>query len=62
MRRYGVVIKFLAAAAVATASAPAPELPLAICEDILQVLRRLQNRCARGGRLSHPGEPGIEID
>ena len=45
MRRYGVVIKLLAAAAVATASAPAPELPLAL-----------------GGRLSHPGEPGIEID
>ena len=34
MRRYGVVIKLLAAAAVATASAPAPELPLARCEDI----------------------------
>ena len=34
MRRYGVVIKLLAAAAVATASAPAAELPLAFCEDI----------------------------
>ena len=34
MRRYGVVIKLLAAAAVALASAPAPELPLAFCEDI----------------------------
>ena len=34
MRRYGVVIKLLAAAAAATASAPAPELTLALCEDI----------------------------
>ena len=54
MRRYGVVIKLLAAAAVATASAPAAELPLAFCEDIevidTKVLTKIELAAPIGGR------------
>ena len=51
MRRYGVVIKLLAAAAVATASAPAAELPLALCEDVEQIDTKLLTKPPKRGLL-----------